>query len=256
MTTGIIIFLAVSVVALVIVLAIITSRYIQTCRDYDAEFTKKQNKIAVLISEKETLILDKITLSEKNRELYNDNIRLADAVRELRVVNKALTEPKQETKILLPSGHTNMYRCEDYRLFDPKSDQYRLQQECITISNTGIRAYVSKQGYVYYCAALAGAYGIEIGHAYKVKLRCGTELNVIMGDFKHPIDNVSPYDYGDADVNYDGQPTTSVIEFIVDMDAVPEEVKKAGTMSALDEFGGLYGDGGDIVEMTDLGKVW
>ena len=103
---------------------------------------------------------------------------------------------------------------------------------------------------------MATAYGIEIGHTYNITLQNGYNFDVIMGDFKHPIDNVQPDDYGDPDVNYDGEPTTSVVEFIVDMDAVPEEVKQAGTMSALDEFGGLFGDGGDIVEIVDIGRVW
>ena len=262
MTTAILIFMTVATVVLVISFAVVSARNVEQYRQYETDSQVSESRINELIAEKDLLLAEYATLAEKNAELYSDNVKLADAVRELREINKALTaeptetEPEEEPK-LLPDGHTNTYRCEDYRLFDPKSQQAALQRECFTDNlGTGIRIYMSEDELFYYCAALAGAYGTEIGHAYHIKLKCGTTLNVIMGDYKHPIDNVSPDDYGDADVNYDGQPTTSVIEFIVDMNAIPEAVRQSGTMSALGEFGGLYGDGGDIVEIKDLGKVW
>lgn len=269
---GVTVFLGAALIVCAIVLFIITSRYIDLCEEVTNN--DSESRIETLISEKDKLILDNISLQEKNEELYEDNVKLSEAVKELRAINTELlnAEKVTETNSLLPVGHTNTYRCEPYMIFDkydedeetpiykiafhPKSEQYRLQQDCYTDYKTGIRIYNVHNCERYYCAAMAGAYGTDIGHAYKVKLKCGTEFNVILADFKHPIDNVRDDDYGDADTNYDGQPTTSVIEFIVDMEFVPDKVKQAGTMSALDIFGGLYGDGGDIVSIEDLGKVW
>lgn len=261
MQTAVTIFLAVTVAALAIVLTLVTTKFVDLCQQVEAD--NSENKITELIQDKEKLLLENITLQEKNDELYSDNVKLTEAVKELREINKALmqepvvTDNNVGSKSLLPTGHTNTYRCEDYHLFNPKSEQARLQQECYTDDKTGIRfIYADGGGKIYYCAAMGGAFGTDIGHAYKVKLKCGTEFNVILADFKHPIDNVCDDDYGDSDTNYDGQACTCVIEFVVDMASVPDKVKQAGTMSALDMFGGLYGDGGDIVEITDLGQVW
>lgn len=158
--------------------------------------------------------------------------------------------------LLPPEGvHTNTFRCEDYRLFAKNSHQAMLQEDCFTDMSTGIRYYLRKDGF-YYCAAMGGAYGTEIGQAYAVQLRNGEVFNVIMADYKHPIDDVYPYDYGDGDVNYDGDDCINIIEFVVDMEEVPKEVKQAGTMSALPEMGGLYGYGGDIVKIEKLERVW
>jgi len=158
----------------------------------------------------------------------------------------------------LPAGMTNTYRCEDFRKFtDTKSDHYQLQLECATDMETGIRFY-RKDGVVYLCAALGGAYCSSIGEAYKITLKCGYVFNVVSADFKHAnqITDPDPTDYGDADTNYDKQPATNVIEFVYDKKIAPQKVIMAGTMSALDKFGGLYGDGGNIVSMERLGKVW
>lgn len=261
MMTAIVAFLTIATIILVISLAVITARDTEKCRAFEVEGQERETLISELMTERGQILAEKARLIEKNTELYNDNVKLADAVRELRAINKALTaepiaEPEEEPEpSLLPDGHTNTYRCEDYRLFRQDSDQYRLQRECYTSETTGIRIY-HKNGNKYLCAAMATAYGTQIGRAYRIQLRNGVYYNIIVGDFKHPIDNVQPDDYGDPDINYDGEPTTSVVEFIVDMDAVPNEVKQAGTMSALDEFGGLFGDGGDIVEIVDLGRVW
>ena len=258
--TAVLIFLAVTTAALAIVLTLVTAKYLDLCQDIEAD--NRDSRIETLIQDKEKLLLDNISLQEKIDELYSDNVKLTEAVKDLRAINKALTDtaPIEPVKSLLPTGHTNTFRCEDYHLFHPNSEQYSLQLACTTDVATGIRLFNVFKGSIlyqsYYCAALAGAYGTDIGHAYRVKLKCGTEFNVILADFKHPIDNVQPDDYGDVDTNYDGEPTTSVIEFVVDMASVPERVRQTGTMSALDMFGGLNGDGGDIVEMIDLGKVW
>jgi hypothetical protein len=220
-----------------------------------------------LLEDNEKLLAANKELIAINKELMNaEKVRIDEAERE---------ETPAPEKQMLPEGHTNTFRCEPIQMFDkyddndepiykstfhPKSDQYKLQEGCTTDITTGIRLFSVFTGTnryeKYYCAAMATAYGTEIGRAYKIKLKCGTEFNVILADFKHPIDNIHDDDYGDNDTNYDGEQCTNVIEFVVDMDSVPDKVKQAGTMSALAQFGGLYGDGGDIISIEYIGKVW
>lgn len=160
------------------------------------------------------------------------------------------------TKDRLPKGATNMFMGMSYRkITDTKSQQYRLQQECYTADLTGIRCYKSGDK-MYYCAALGGAYGIDIGDTWRVTLKNGTRFNIIHAEFKHPIDNPDPNDFGHKCRNYDGQDCTNVIEFVFDDEKIPPEVIEAGTFSKLDYFGGLNGDGGNIIEMQYTGRVW
>ena len=266
---GLIIFLGAVAVILSIGLVMITSQYINLCKQVEAD--NSENKITELIQEKEKLLLENITLQERNDELYSDNVKLTAAIKELRKINKELMNyeavqeipaPAETVKAtgLLPKGHTNTFRCEDFHLFHPNSDQYKLQEGCTTDITTGIRILSvfkdTNKCDQYFCAAMATAYGTEIGQAYRVTLECGNVFNIILADFKHPIDNIRDDDYGDNDTNYDGEPCTNVIEFVVDMDSVPDKVKQAGTMSALAQFGVLYGDGGDIVKIEYLGRMW
>ena len=161
---------------------------------------------------------------------------------------------------------TNRYDCEP-DIFGHGSDQRKLQNECYTDYYTGIKVYEA-DGERYFCAAMASAYGIEVGEAWQVTLDCGSIFNVILSDFQQPIIDPDPNYFGEIwlrdssgniiDVlrNYDEEPVCHVLEFVVDLDALHPDAKQAGTMSALDYFGGLYGNGGNIVNMKYLGKVW
>lgn len=280
MTTqnAIIIFLAVVIVIFVVFTAVLVARcnyLINQISDYSVHEQQ-------LIADKKTLLNDKKELINRNSELYADNVQLTEAIKELKAVNKELTstapvvvveEPQQEieqtTSKYLPETYipTNMFRCEPYQIWDEEKEVYKsafvkgseqraLQDECYTDSQTGIRCWTEESGEVWGCAALAGAYGREIGQCYIFTLRNGHTIPVIMADFKHPIDNIRADDYGDDDINYDGQKCINVIEFIVDMAATPEHVKQAGTMSALECFGGLYGTMGDIVNVEPCGRRW
>ena len=246
--------------AVIVVLAAglcLTAKAASDNADAAIEYSE-ENK--ALRAEKNELLLDKITLSEINEELETDNIRLSEAVRELREINKELTaeQPKKEQAreyLPPPDIPTNMMRCEPYDRFHPGSEQNKLQRLCET-NRYGIRVYYDENGAPWCCAALAGAYGTEIGHCYRFTLENGNTIPVILADYKHPIDNVRSDDYGDIDENYDGEACISVIEFVVDMQAIPERVKNAGTMTALPDFGGLYGHGGNIVKVEDCGRRW
>lgn len=264
MQTAVTIFLAVTVAALAIVLTLVTTKFVDLCQQVEAD--NSENKITELIQEKEKLLLENITLQEKNDELYSDNVKLTAAIKELRQINKELMNEEavqdispapaetEETITLLHGKHTNMFRCEPYR-FAKGSQQAMLQERCRTDAETGIRYYDDGRT-MWLCAALAGSFGTEIGHAYMFTLANGEVIPVIMSDFKHPIDNVRAADYGDVDRNYLGDDCINVIEFVVDMNEIPQVVKQAGTMSALDRFGGLYSYDGDIVDVKDEGRVW
>lgn len=155
----------------------------------------------------------------------------------------------------VPLCDTNTYRCMDYRtLTNHASEQWKLQMECYSDSVTGIRVY--QRGKIrYYCAALGSAYGQNIGDAFRITLENGYSFNVVYGDFKNPLGSTEMF-YGHPDVNYDGEIAIGLVEFIFDKDVAPSSVLNAGTMSALSQFGGLFGDGGNITSIKYLGKVW
>lgn len=155
----------------------------------------------------------------------------------------------------LPDGDTNTYRCMDYRkITNTKSDQYYISTLCKTEEETGIR-YIEYRGEKYYTCALGSAYGIKLGNCWEVTLGNGNKFKIMMGEYKHDITKPDPNDYGDPDKNYDGENTINVIEFIIDEKAMSNSIYRAGTMSKLERFGGLYGNGGNIVEMKYLGYV-
>lgn len=177
-------------------------------------------------------------------------------------------EPKERKvgdEVVLPDIPTNTYRCEPYLVYDEENEiwvdafiagshQNKLQQVCHTDESTGIRYYIDENGKKWYCAALAGAFGIEIGAEYEFTLANGAVIPVIQADYKHSIINPRYDDYGDADINYDGEDCICVIEFVVDMRVIPDKVAKAGTMSALEQYGGLFGHGGNITNVVYYGR--
>ena len=205
-----------------------------------------------------------------NKNLCEEAARLKDENTELRqsliaalnapVAAKTQQSEEERCEIaapsLLPSGiSTNMYCCEPYDKFAVNSEQAMLQEDCFTDPQTGIRYYLL-DGKKFLCAAMATAYGTEIGRTYSVHLKNGYDFDVIVADFKHDISAPRADDYGDITENYDGEAAMCIIEFVVDMAFLPRAVKDAGTMSALEQFGGLYGDGGNIVEIVDTERKW
>lgn len=257
MIQNVCIFFTVVLIVISVVLMIITRWYIELCQPYESEDSESESRIAALISEKDKLILDSISLQERNDELYDENVRLSDAIKELREINKehVSVEVEQKKKYFPDSLPTNMFRCEPYK-FAKNSQQAMLQEECFTDEETGIRCWYDNEGCKFYCAALAGAYGIEIGKCYIFTLANGEVIPVIQADFKHPIDNVCDDDYGDIDKNYDNETCLSVIEFVVDIERIPERVRQTGTMSALKRFGGISGHGSNIVNVVELERKW
>lgn len=177
---------------------------------------------------------------------------------------------EQEPPPLFDGKHTNVFRCEGYRkITDTTSDHYAFQQECYTDEN-GIRAY-NTDWEKFYCVALAGHFGWNIGDAWIVELANGNIFNVILSDYKRPIPKseeewkASETDYGKEDFSYLSPKNESgeyikdslcVLEFLVEKEKVPEKTWQAGTLTQLPEFGGLNSYDGDIVRMVYIGREW
>ncbi len=246
----------------------LTKQELEQTRLYNTELLQSNVKLSGQLQAEQKRADD---FKEKAEILQAAHDRLAAVpVYELEEITEETIQEQDEVSLLPVGVDTNTFRCEPYQVairdecgnitgyksaFHSKSDQYALQQICTTDTTTGIRIY-THEGTIYYCAAMATAYGTEIGLTYKVTLKCGTEFNVIVADFKHSLDSASSTDYGDDDINYDGNYCINILEFVVDMLAVPAEVKSAGTMSALPEFGGLYGNGGNIIGIKALERKW
>ncbi len=187
--------------------------------------------------------------TEQIQELKDKNMLLEDLNSSLII---SVTNGEKE-KEQLPSKATNTLRYMDYnKIKDKSTPQYWLQQECETGVTTGIRLYTDCNEEVYYCAALGKAYGQTIGDAWHVTLQNGENFNIILGECKG---NDAGY-FGHDDENYDGIKCVNVVEFVVDEAKIPFEAADKGTFTALDSFGGLYGDGGNIKSMKYLGRVW
>ncbi len=105
-------------------------------------------------------------------------------------------------------------------------------------------------------AALATAYSTEIGTVFEAELKNGTKLLIICADFKNPLEEANEPIYGTPCTNYDDQDAVCLFEFVVDWTKLPRIVKDAGTFTVLPQFGGLYGDGGNVVKLTKLGRWW
>lgn len=208
-------------------------------------------------------------ISEKCKGLAEENFSLEEEIEELRaeikfknanidvlndIIIRMRTKPEAEKLIKerVPVGMTNMIRYMDYSEINKASAQYKLQQECETGIAEGIRLYTSGEN-AYYCAALGSAYGRDLGDTWEVTLKNGHSFKIILAEYK---DDGSTDCFGHPDINYEKQDCINVIEFIVELSKVPESVRKAGTFTAMDWYGGLDGDGGNIVRMEYLGREW
>ena len=207
------------------------------------------------------------SLNEENRVLFNELQKARETPKKQDTVGTSQRENAHLER--LPEGiATNRYDCEPYDTFGKNTQQAILQEDCFTEPETGIRYYRDSDGGKYYCAALGGAYGIDIGMTWTVTLQCGTRFNIIYADYQHDISDPDPEDFGERYVyddngkiidvlrNYDGEPVVHVIEFVTDMSVVHKAAIEAGGMHGLEKFGGKYGNGGNIVKLEYLGRKW
>lgn len=222
------------------------------------ELDKEKHNSLLLERRVDELIDSKDELENKIEVLTIEADKLERDYELLETVIQRMKEAPQ-SKLLkerLPNGMTNTMRFMDYTtITDTNSLQYKLQEVCETNFDTGIRAYyVNETKTDYLCVALGSAYGCEIGDTWKVTLKCGTEFNVILAENKD--DGSKGESFGDPDENYDGELCTNVIEFVTDEPYMPSSVISKGTYTVLDEFGGIYGDGGNILKMEYTGRIW
>lgn len=179
--------------------------------------------------------------------------------------NKEMNE--NAAKERLPEGvATNRYDCEGYS-FPVGTQQWLLQGQCETDWETGIRIF-TRGTTRYRCVAMGTAYGIDIGDAWEVTLNNGYSFPIVLADYQHDITVIDPDDFGERfayddngdiiDVlrNYDGEECVHVLEFIADLDAIPQAAKEAGGMHGLTIFGGIHGNGGNIAKLKYLGRKW
>ena len=190
-------------------------------------------------------------LQEKNKELVLAEKELARKSDEIEMLNDLiakLTASPYNPKERIPPGNTDWYVLEPHTtITDTASIQHRLQQACATGIATGIRIYEDEEGVIYYTAAMGSAYGRDIGDAWRVTLDNGEEFNIMLGDFK---DDGKTEFFGHPCHNEHEEPCTNVIEFIVDWEKTPVDIREYGSMSKR-----KWCDG-NIVKMEHLGRKW
>ena len=153
----------------------------------------------------------------------------------------------------LPEGHTNVISGMPYTtITDKKSEQWALQLQAYT-GKYGIRCYFDGDR-IYFLSAMGSAYGRTIGDAFRVTLKCGTVLYVMLGEFKD--DGTDPNFFGHPTTHADGYDVTCVLEFIYDAEHINSKALQAGNFCNIECFGGLHGYGGDIVKIEYLGRRW
>lgn len=215
------------------------------------------NDISTIMEENENPKNPRVESSEKCLKELRESIKQTDISIEYKSPTIEYNDEQPDLSVyeMVPTCSTNTFRCMDYRtLTNHASEQWKLQTECYSDGVTGIRVY-QRNGVRYFCAALGSAYGQNIGDAFNFTLENGTSFNVIYADFKNPLGSSDIF-FGHPDVNYDGELGIGLLEFVYDKDVAPKCVNESGTMTALDIFGGLYGDGGNIAKIVYLGKVW
>lgn len=108
---------------------------------------------------------------------------------------------------------------------DESSIQYGLQKRATTDPGTGIRTIDGD-----YCVAIGSGWGYSVGDRILVILRDGKTFNAIVADAKADI-------HTNADNKtsmYDG----SVIEFVVDIPALPDYARISGNIGTIEQFSG------------------
>ena len=125
------------------------------------------------------------------------------------------------------------FKCyEDFRaLTAAESPQYQLQREAWT-DMYGLRRVDG-----FYCVALGSAFGTEIGTKYIITLSTGYEFLAILADQKADVDTIEGHT---RDRN------GAVIEFIVDTNYLPADVRQMGDVSCVPGFAG---------EVTEIRRV-
>ena len=215
---------------------------------------KHEDEIISLKGQK-SLLSDEVSFLKSTNEIQLKTIasekelaRKSDEIEMLNDLIAKLTASPYNPKERIPPGNTDWYVLEPHTtITDTASIQYRLQQACTTGIATGIRIYEDEEGTTYYTAAMGSAYGRDIGDAWRITLDNGEEFNIMLGDFK---DDGKTEFFGHPCRNEHEEPCTNVIEFIVDWEKTPVDIREYGSMSKR-----KWCDG-NIVKMEYLGRKW
>ena len=184
------------------------------------------------ITEKEQLIQDNQDL-EKEKQVLQDNVIRLES--EVQTGNEALVEyeeklenyeSKKQANPVYGTSWGSMKSYMSYKaITNTRSKQYQLQQLAVTDPTTGIRTIDGD-----YCIAIGSGWGCAVGDRILVTLQDGKTFNAIVADAK-----------ADAHTNSDNKTTThdnSVVEFVVDIPALPTSVRTSGNVGTLDQFSG------------------
>lgn len=158
------------------------------------------------------IIIILIVISIKLDEIRHTELALNNTYKEI-YVHETMDEP-------IPNSEFKSYM--DYRtITDVTSLQYALQTDAIT-DEKGFRRLNGM-----YMVALGSNYG-AVGDVFAITLEGNTVFLAVKGDEKQDIHTINGYGIQ----AYDG----SVVEFIVDTEALPEQVKLMGDCS----YAGFY----------------
>lgn len=186
----------------------------------------------VHIAEKAELIQDNQDL-EKEKQVLQDNVIRLES--EVQTGNEALVEyeeklenyeSKKQAKPVYNTSWGSMKSYMSYKaITNTRSKQYQLQRQAVTDPATGIRTINGD-----YCVAIGSGWGCAVSDRILVTLQNGKTFNAIVADVK-----------ADAHTNSDNKTTThdnSVVEFVVDIPALPASVRTSGNVGTLDQFSG------------------
>ena len=258
--------------------ALLAVHNIQELRDTRIKYDAAQNYKSQLEAENEQLKSKAVNLERALTDERKNSKELRRIIIDYEIAANTqqeepkTVEPAAEEKFLhanaknkerLPAGHTNWISGMPYTAITNKqSEQWKLQLQAHT-GKYGIRCYFDGE-HIYFLSAMGSAYGRTIGDAFRVTLKCGIVMYVMLSEFKD--DGSDPNFFGHTTdeagnplLNYDGQRYTCILEFIYDPEKIDERVlgeSGSGTFTVFEEFGGLYGDGGDIVKIEYLGRRW
>lgn len=142
---------------------------------------------------------------------------------------QAATVPEPVDMVLLsvPDGDTSFKAYMDWEtITNTRSEQYAMQQQAYTDS-AGLRRYKTGE----YMIALGSYYG-EVGDRFVITLDSGKTFHAVMGDLKADRHTDASNRYTPME---DGM--RNVVEFIVDVDELPDTTRQMGDIS-YDGFGG------------------
>lgn len=228
-----ILILTIALVSFNIIQLIMISQLIEQFKDFKENLCLiHQNVNEFVISKQE--LYDESILSEKHISEENVN---SDLQTETEIHNKGIVKGVQ-----IPTIPTNVKLFTDYRVYNIEgTPHYRLQNQCYT-DQLGLRRFG-----VDYCVAVGSYYSTDIGDRFQVTLDTGFTFTVIVSDTKADYDTDEQHMYTPC-VNYNGEESANLLEFIVDVESVSKEMYAYGSV---DYYPHLKGS---IVNMFYLGR--